>query len=126
MVGGLCRSYRHHCASCVLRGQFLAGTLQSPGRIARRRAGGVPVSQWGDGGCVSLQGSGRQHDASALDRNPCPSGQEVTVSASLQHRPPQGKILSLVEAVACGRLCSRVGARILLTHPLPVHLSSPA
>lgn len=89
-AGGVCRPYRCRCASRVLGGQFLAGTLQSRDRIAGRRAGGTLCFQRGNGGCGSLQGSGRQQDASALDRNPCLSGQEATISASLRHRPPQG------------------------------------
>lgn len=79
--------------------------------------------QRGDGGCESLQGSGHQCDASALDRNPCPSSQEATIWASLQHGSAQGKILFLVEAVACGRLCGCVGAGILLTHLLSLQHS---
>lgn len=126
VAGGVCRPHQCCCASPVLGGQFLVGTLQSLGRIAGRRAGRGPLLPVGDRGYGSLRGSGCQYDASALDRNSCSSGQGVTISASLWHGPPRGKILSLDETVACGRLCSNVGAGILLAHPLPVHLSSPA
>lgn len=131
VAGGVCGSYQHNFVSRVLRGQFLAGTLHSQSRIAGRRGGRTCRFQQGDGGCGgSLWGSGRQRHASALDRNTCPNSQEVTISTSLQHGPAQGKILSLVETVACGRLCSCVGAGILLTHPLCIvpacPLSDPA
>lgn len=95
VAGGVCGSYQHHFVSRMLRGQFLAGPSRSPGRIAGRRAGRTRCFQQGDGGCRgSLQGSGCQHDASALDRNPCPSSHGVTICTSLQQRPAQGKILS--------------------------------
>lgn len=64
-----------------------------------RSAGGTPFFQQGDGGCGSLQESGHQHDASSLDRNSCPSSQEVTICASLWHRLSRREILTLVEAV---------------------------
>lgn len=97
VAGGVCRPYRRCCASCVFGRQFRAGTLQSTGRVAGMRAGGTLCFWWGDRGGGSLQGSGCQHDASALDRNLCPSGQEVTISASLQHGPPQGKSCLLLK-----------------------------